>query len=168
MDYDPVLEQTIFKYKGATSEAAQGAGIVADKEYFGYETTEFLDATSVTNYIYNSTNFSGTSYWSGYNGTSLVARVYPDVTVLNATEDREAYLVLKFTDTTSRAVNEGIIQNYSRINKFEKGEKYRFKVWVGVLDNSSITSIAPPFKCVIKHYTLQTYGLSSTKCHISI
>ena len=148
MDYDPVLEQTVYKYKGNLD----------NKTYYGYTTTEFLDATSVTNYIYNSTDFGGTSYWTGHNNTSIDARVYPDVTPQSAnTTNFGQYLIIKFTTSTgvsaSRAVNDGIIQNYSRINKFEKGEYYRFKIWVGTKSSNNIVASSIPFKCVVKKYT---------------
>ena len=149
MDYDLVLEQTVYKYKGNLD----------NKDYYGYTTTEFLDATSVTNYIYNSTNFSGTSYWTGHNNTSIDARVYPDVNPQNAnTTEFNQYLIVKLTSNTgitaSRAVNDGILQNYSRINNFEKGEYYRFKIWVGEKDDNSgnINAGSIPFKCIIKKY----------------
>ena len=148
MDYDPVLEQTVYKY----TKPSDG-----NKIYYGYTTTEYLDAQSVTNYIYNSTDFRGTSYWSGYNSTSLEAKVHPDVKPAPVDPDSNlfnAYLIVKFGDITGRAVNEGIIQNYSRINKFEKGEKYRFKVWVGTKNNNNeIVATSIPFKCIIKKYT---------------
>ena len=148
MDYDPVLEQTVYKYKGNLD----------NKDYYGYTTTEFLDATSVTNYIYNSTNFSGTSYWTGHNNTSIDARVYPDVNPQNAnTTEFNQYLIIKLTSdtgiTASRAVNDGILQNYSRINNFEKGEYYRFKIWVGTKNNNNdIVAGSIPFKCIVKRY----------------
>ena len=149
MDYDPVLEQTVYKYKGNLD----------NKDYYGYTTTEFLDATSVTNYIYNSTNFSGTSYWTGHNNTSIDARVYPDVNPQNAnTTEFNQYLIIKLTSNTgttaSRIVNDGILQNYSRINSFEKGEYYRFKIWVGEKDDNSGNIVAGsiPFKCIVKKY----------------
>lgn len=151
--YDPILEQPILKYKGATS----AAGIVADKEYYGYTSTEYLDVNSVTNYVYNSTDFRGTSYWTGYNSTSLDARVYPDVTPAPIDPNSEiysAYLIVKFDSDVGRAVNEGIVQNYSRIDRFEKGEKYRFKIWVGTLSNDEVVSGTIPFRCVVKKYTL--------------
>lgn len=160
MDYDPVLEQTIWKYKGATSQEAQAAGIIADREYHGYTTTEYLDVDSVTNYIYNSTNFRGTTYWTAFNNASMDDRVYPDVSnsvpIDPDSELYNAYLIVKFeqntSPTASRLVNDGIVQNYSRINQFEKGEKYRFKVWVGTLNNDEVVATSIPFKCVIKKY----------------
>lgn len=149
MDYDPVLEQTVYKYKGAAGHSSEG--IVADKEYYGYTTTEYIDAATITNYIYNSTNFAGTSYWTAHNNTSISAQVYPSVTQ-STSATRASYLVVKFSQITGRVVNEGIIQNYSRINKFEKGEKYRFKIWIGTENGNVINPISIPFKCIIKKY----------------
>ena len=151
MDYDPVLEQTVYKYKKPSDN---------NKIYYGYTTTEYLDIETVTNYIYNSINFGGTSYWSSHNNASLQAKVFPDVTpapVNPESDEYKPYLIVNFqtntNKTASRVVNEGIVQNYSRINRFEKGEKYRFKVWVGTASGNEVNSTSIPFKCVVKKYT---------------
>jgi len=48
--------------------------------------------------------------------------------------ERAGYLVVNFGNSLeTRLVNEGIIQNYSRINKFDKGEKYRFRISIGTV-----------------------------------
>jgi hypothetical protein len=108
MTYDPVLERAVYKYKGKNN----------DNTYYGYTTTEYIDATTVTNYIYNSSNFTGTSYWGMYGsntGKTVSAQVYPKVnTKIN--NNYSSYLVFNFgtynsnySATRSRLMNEGII-----------------------------------------------------------
>lgn len=150
--YDPVLEQTVLKYKSTN--------VSDNKEYYGYTTTEYLDSTSIQNYIYNSTNFSGTSYWSIQDNNDLntnkfiQAKVFPSVQVTNTSLEQAGYLVVNFGNTiTSRLVNEGIIQNYSRINKFDKGDKYRLKICVGRVSGNNFNTLSDlPFRCIIKKY----------------
>ena len=143
--YDPVLKQTVLKYTRNNTE------------YYGYTTTDYIDSTTVQNYIYNSTNFSGTSYWGIYgdsNNKSISAEVFPSVkNNVNAT--RAGYLVVQFGNTNARLVNDGIIQNYSKIDRFTKGEKYRLKVCVGTTSGNTFTPLLGnnvPFNCIVKKY----------------
>ena len=131
--YDPTLKRAVLKY------TKQGQG---NKEYYGYTTTDYVDATFVQNCIYNSTNFKGTSYWTltGNSTTkTLDAVVVPKIDVDNAEQERAGYLLVNFGNSTeTRLVNDGIIQNYSRINRFEKGEVYRFSVYIGTVSNDTL------------------------------
>ena len=143
--YDPVLKQTVLKYTRNNTE------------YYGYTTTDYIDSATVQNYIYNSTNFSGTSYWGIYgdsNNKSISAEVFPSVkNNVNAT--RAGYLVVQFGNTGARLVNDGIIQNYSKIDRFTKGEKYRLKVCVGTTSGNTFTPLLGnnvPFKCEVRKY----------------
>ena len=143
--YDPVLERTVLKY------------IRDEIEYYGYTTTKYIDTTTVQNYIYNSTNFSGTSYWGIYGESTLKfiqARVFPNVQIDNIGMERAGYLVVNFGNSLeTRLVNEGIIQNYSRINKFDKGEKYRFRISIGTVSGQDFTFLTTlPFKIQVKKY----------------
>lgn len=146
--YDPVLKQTVLKYTRNNTE------------YYGYTTTEYIDTTTVQNYIYNSTNFAGTSYWGIYGNSSnksVNTEVFPSVKVNNANVERAGYLVVQFGNTSARLVNDGIIQNYSRINRFTKGEKYRLKICVGTTNGNNfvpLTGSNLPFNCIVKKYKL--------------
>lgn len=143
--YDPVLKQTVLKYTRNNTE------------YYGYTTTDYIDSTTVQNYIYNSTNFSGTSYWGIYgdsNSKSISAEVFPSVKN-NTNATRAGYLVVQFGNTNARLVNDGIIQNYSKIDRFTKGEKYRLKVCVGTTSGNIFTPLTGnnlPFNCIVKKY----------------
>lgn len=147
--YDPVLGRAVLKYTRDNIE------------YYGYTTTEYIDSTTVQNYIYNSTNFSGTSYWGIYDSdTTNVTKsiddiVYPSVQTDNIDLERAGYLVVNFgNSTTARLVNEGIIQNYSRINKFDKSEKYRFRIYFGTVDDEGFNiASALPFRFQVRKYT---------------
>lgn len=146
--YDPVLEQTVLKYTRNNTE------------YYGYTTTNYIDTTTVQNYIYNSTNFAGTSYWGIYGNSSsksIKAEVFPSVKVSNTDLERAGYLVAQFGNTAARLMNEGIVQNYSRINIFTKGEKYRLRIKVGTVSGDSFTPLIGnnlPFNCIVKKYKL--------------
>ena len=143
--YDPVLKQTVLKYTRNNTE------------YYGYTTTDYIDSTTVQNYIYNSPNFSGTSYWGIYgdsNSKSISAEVFPSVKN-NTNATRAGYLVVQFGNTNARLVNDGIIQNYSKIDRFTKGEKYRLKVCVGTTSENTFTPLLGnnlPFNCIVKKY----------------
>jgi len=64
------------------------------------------------------------------------------------------YLAVDFGGTlTSKLVNEGIIQNYSRINKFNKGDKYRIKLCVGTIEEEFEILDSLPFNFKIKKYS---------------
>ena len=148
--YDPTLKRAVLKY------TKQGQG---DKEYYGYTTTDYVDATFVQNCIYNSTNFKGTSYWTitGNSTTkTLDAVVVPKIDVDNAEQERAGYMLINFGNSTeTKLVNDGIIQNYSRINRFEKGEVYRFSVYIGTVSNDTFSPINTlPFNIKIKKYLL--------------
>lgn len=146
--YDPVLEQTVLKYTRNNTE------------YYGYTTTSYIDTTTVQNYIYNSVNFAGTSYWGIYGNSSsksIKAEVFPSVKVSNTDLERAGYLVAQFGNTAARLMNEGIVQNYSRINIFTKGEKYRLRIKVGTVSGDSFTPLTGsnlPFNCIVKKYKL--------------
>ena len=146
--YDPVLEQTVLKYTRNNTE------------YYGYTTTSYIDTTTVQNYIYNSVNFAGTSYWGIYGNSdnkSIKAEVFPSVKVSNTNLERAGYLVAQFGNTAARLMNEGIVQNYSRINVFTKGEKYRLRIKVGTVSGDSFTPLTGsnlPFNCIVKKYKL--------------
>lgn len=147
--YDPVLERAVLKYTRDNTE------------YYGYTTTEYIDSTTVQNYIYNSTNFSGTSYWGIYDSDatnvtkSIDDIVYPSVQTDNINLERAGYLVVNFgNSTTARLVNEGIIQNYSRINKFDKSEKYRFRIYFGTVNDEGFNVASTlPFRFQVRKYT---------------
>ena len=148
--YDPTLKRAVLKY------TKQGQG---NKEYYGYTTTDYVDATFVQNCIYNSTNFKGTSYWTltGNSTTkTLDAVVVPKIDVDNAEQERAGYLLVNFGNSTeTKLVNDGIIQNYSRINRFEKGEIYRFSVYIGTVSNDIFSPINTlPFNIKVKKYLL--------------
>ncbi len=183
--YDPTLKQTVLKYrreveldaetfnknktsyyyyedklfKQCTPNSVYNNLIDYYKIYYGYTTTEYIDTTTVQNYIYNSTNFAGTSYWSIHGAAtnkSIQAKVFPDVKSTNPNLERNGYLVVNFGNSTStRLVNDGIIQNYSRIDKFEKGEVYRLRVCAGTVNGNNFTRLSTlPFKCIVKKYKL--------------
>ena len=147
MAYDPVLEKTVYKYNKRDETPA----VV----YHGYTTTEYISAASVVNFIHNSVNFPNTTYWNLFNGGSLSTRVYPDAKASNLTESRKAYLIANLTSSSSYLYNDGIIHNYTKINRFEVGLKYRLKIKVSTLNDSNLTYLETlPFDCKIEKYEL--------------
>ena len=147
MAYDPVLEKTVYKYNKRNETPA----VV----YHGYTTTEYISAASVVNFIHNSVNFPNTTYWNLFNGGSLSTRIYPDAKASNLTESRKAYLIANLTNSSSYLYNDGIIHNYTKIDRFEIGLKYRLKIKVATLNNSTLTYLQTlPFDCKIEKYEL--------------
>lgn len=147
MAYDPVLEKTVYKYNKRNETPA----VI----YHGYTTTEYISAASVVNFIHNSVNFPNTTYWNLFNGGSLSTRVYPDAKASNLTESRKAYLIANLTSPSSYLYNDGIIHNYTKINRFEVGLKYRLKIKVSTLNDSNLTYLETlPFDCKIEKYEL--------------
>ena len=156
--YNPVLDQTVKIYEDSEHN-----------EVHGYQTTRYLDATCVTNYIHNSTNFGGASYWSAFGkGTkpsSIERVVYPPVNGENTADERKNYLSVIIGNTwqedgtnhLARIMNNGIVYNYSRIKTFDKNDIYILRAKVKgkkdeTLSDYLTTGSNFPFTCQVRKY----------------
>jgi len=94
-------------------------------------------------------------------GSSLDQVVYPKVTARTTADDfnLKSYLLATFKNSDARLMNNGILQNFSRIESFEKGGKYTLRIKVGQLNNDSLTyKTTMPFRCTVKKYVkVDTY-----------
>ena len=156
--YDSTLKKTVNIY----TDNSEPARIV-----YGYQTTEYYGVDAVQNYIHNSVNFGGTSYWYGFgDGSSIERIIYPPAS--DGLADRTSYLSVKigppiYVDqqidyiNSPRLMNNGIIYNYSKIKSFDKNSTYLLRMKVkkmkdGILGDY-ITYNNFPFTCQIRKYT---------------
>lgn len=156
--YDSTLKKTVNIYTDNSEPA---------RTVYGYQTTEYYGVDAVQNYVHNSVNFGGTSYWYGFgDGSSIERIIYPPAS--DGLADRTSYLSVKigppiYIDqqidyiNSPRLMNNGIIYNYSKIKSFDKNSTYLLRMKVkkmegGILGNY-ITYNNFPFTCQIRKYT---------------
>ena len=162
--YDSTLKKTVKIYQDNSEPP---------KEVYGYQTTKYYGVNAVINYIHNSVNFGGASYWYGFgDGTSIERIIYPPASA--GVEDRISYLSMKIgapihvdpqdsesqIDYTNspRIMNDGIIYNYSKIKTFDKNDTYLLRMKVrkmnanGTLGSYLTNSNNFPFTCQVRKY----------------
>ena len=138
--YDSTLKKTVNIY----TDNSEPARIV-----YGYQTTEYYGVDAVQNYIHNSVNFGGTSYWYGFgDGSSIERIIYPPAS--DGLADRISYLSVKIGDpiyeegsinyiNNPRLMNNGIIYNYSKIKSFDKNSTYLLRMKVKKMEGGILS-----------------------------
>ena len=95
-----------------------------DEKIYGYQTTEYNDATTVVNLVTNSSNFKDLSGWVGENMVFSLSPAFDSDTVI-AEYKADSYLILPHNKTY---YNSGLYDNRTyNLNGFTEGEKYIFR-----------------------------------------
>lgn len=156
--YDSTLKKTVNIYTDNGNPA---------RTVYGYQTVRYYGVDAVQNYIHNSVNFGGTSYWYGFgDGSSIEKIIYPPAS--DGLADRTSYLSVKIGPpiqidgnidyvNSPRLMNNGIIYNYSKIKSFDKNSTYLLRMKVKKMTSRGLSEYLStgefPFTCQIRKYT---------------
>lgn len=160
--YDKILDRYVYVY---TKD---------DKEYYGYEDTDYIPPVAVINYIASPRDFvdSGLGWRTGgvksgdtVSYPELEATLYPDIYGPNAA-NAESVLRFIFKDKGQVIYNSGVQSNRSAIRSFAKDEEYVFRIELKEIEGGNLVSANPSNKIGVQigEYTLQdgVYTISNS------
>ena len=126
-----VLDPVTDKYVKVYTATSDGDGYSVGDEIYGYESTEYKDATFVNSLIVNSKDFASTNGWICADNIVGPFQLYPKYTQSTDVATYSALSYLKFQATTGNNLvyNSGLRESSSYIsNGIQNGEVYIFRV----------------------------------------